>query len=1051
MLCACARPCRMQIRRSPQTQSDTQYRLSGQDENWSQATCSIGRYSRFGNEQERYLAQDTRPRGLIVKLHPPKLRTFIITLILMVIIPSMALMLYAAWQHHKTARDLAQQQLIGLVQVITAEQNQSVNSTRQLLMRLSQLQITQDPAKASQCHQYLGDLLNLYPHYTNLGVVDANGVMYCSALPMDRRITIRDRLYFKQTMASHGFGIGEYQVGRVTGTPAINFSYPLFDKQGRIKGATFAALSLRWLWNLIIQNNLPQETSLRIIDSTGHILAHYPFLGKYNGESIAGTPLYQHLQRNRAKGSAVISDKDNIRRFYAYSPLINSNSGVYIAAGVPEINLADAVDKQFMQNIFMLILLSVAISSIAWVFSRTLFLQRIQILIATAGKLRDGNLGIHSGLEYANDELGYLAQAFDSMSESLQSHQRKLELTDVELKRTNRALKTLSACNKTLILATTVNQLVNLMCNLIVKVGGYRAAWIGVARGNAHNDIEILTHAGLSQAQLDCIMTTLTDNNVDDGPFGTVMHNDQMVILRNAEASTCSNNLNDQTVYFNCESMIAIPFDFDNKVGILTIYAQENDAFEENETRLLNEMADDIAYGVHSLGNSEKQLQAEARIHHLAYYDPLTDLPNRLYLENTLTDLVQETTQSLAILFVNINRFNEINNTIGYNHADDLLKLFGPRISERLPNNTFVSRTGGDIFAVLLPNCQHYAALNAAREIQIAFEEAFVISGLDLDISVTIGISLFPDHGVDAITLVRRASLAMHAAKHAPNAIFTYDSRLDQDGPRRLTLATELRRAIEGGPKVDLKTHRIISAEALCRWNHSEYGVISPVEFIPLAEHTGLITPLTLYVLHKTIALLHEWHIQDIHLPIAVNLSARNLQHPGLVQYIQSQCDEYLIPMQMLELELTESDLMNDPLLCHNTLKDLHNLGIALHIDDFGTGYSSLSYIKQLPMSAIKIDKSFILDMQSSPDAETIVKSTIAMAHQLSMLVIAEGVETREIYNTLVKFGCDQAQGFYITRPLPSKEFLPWVKQSTWDISYRPEAERNNKTGAPGT
>lgn len=987
----------------------------------------------------------------MLKLHPPKLRTFIITLILMVIIPSMSLMLYTARQHYKTARDLAEQQLIGLVRTIAAEQNQLIAGTRQLLVRMSKLQAIQDPASAIQCHQFLEDLLGLYSLYTNFGVANANGDMYCSALTLQQHTNIGDRLYFKRTMQTHDFGIGEYQVGRVTGVPGLNFSYPFFDDQGRVKGAIFAALSLDWLQSLVIKDKLPQGTSLRIIDSNGHILVQYPHFDKYSGESIVDTPLYKYLQENRDKDSAVISDKDNIRRFYAYSPLINSDAGIYIAADVPETFLAGVVDRQFIQNTLILILLSMVISGIAWIFSRTLFLQRIQILINTAGKLRDGNLGVRSGLEYANDELGYLAQAFDSMSESLQTHIRKLELTDEELKRTNRALMTLSACNKTLIHATTVSQLIDMMCKLIVKVGGYGIAWIGVVRNNSDNEIEMLAHAGLSQDQLDSVKTTLANNELDDNPLAGAIHKNQMVILRNTKDSKYLNNTNFQTTCSHCKSMIILPFDYENRIGILTIYAAEKDAFDENEVRLLNEMVDDIAYGIHTLSNREKQLQAEEHIRHLAYYDPLSNLPNRYHLENKLTELAQATTQPLAVLLININRFKEINNTIGYHHADELLRLFSPRISNILPKNTFIARTGGDIFAVLLPSYQHYAALNAANEIHGACKEPFRISGLNLDVSVTIGISLFPEHGDDPITLIRRASLAMHTAKDTPDFIYTYDSSLDQDGPRRLTLATELRRAIEDEmlqvylqPKVDMKTHTIISAEALCRWNHYTHGEISPGEFIPLAEHTGLITPLTLYVLHKAINLLHEWYVQDIHLPIAVNLSARNLYHPDLIPYIHQKCDEHNLPMHLLELELTESDLMLNPMLCQKTLNSLHNLGIALYIDDFGTGYSSLSYIKKLPMNAIKIDKSFVLDMQTSPDAETIVKSTIAMAHELSMLVVAEGVETKELYDKLYNFGCDQAQGYYIAKPLPGKEFLQWVKQSSWDITAIPGTNRQS-------
>lgn len=972
-----------------------------------------------------------------LRLRPPGLRTFIITLISLVMVPSLLLMLYTAWEQHRTAQHLAQQQLASLVQVAVNEQKQLISGTKQLLMSMSQLPTVQDPSRALQCQSLLMDLLKPHPYYTNFGVAGTNGDIYCSALPMDHQVNISDRLYFRRTISNKGFGIGEYQVGRITGEPSINFSYPFTDTQGNIQGVIFAALSLDWLRELVASSNLIPGTSLKIIDSNGHILVQYPTNGEDDRNVVAETSLYQHIQEHREKDGVLLTDNDKIERFYSYSPLIDSMAGIYVAAGIPEDSLTADVDQDFKRYTALMLLLSLIICGIAWVFSKSLFMQRIDTLTRAASKLRDGKLGIKTGLEHGNDELGYLAQTIDAMSESLYTHHNKLKMTSEELMRTNKALRTLSACNRTLVFAKDEQQLLDTMCQLIVEVGGYPAAYISVESDDASGGLEIIASAGTANIQAGLIFSS---NEPIHHPANTSL-NEIRITKQKIRPDSANQHTHAQHPTHASESIISLPLQINDRKAVLNIHALEINAFDEQEVELLEEMAIDIAFGIITLANQAKRIEAEAHIRHLAYYDPLTDLPNRYHLENRLAELINQNQSPLAIMMININRFNEINNTVGYGHADNLLKSFAPRLCEILQKDTYIARTGGDIFAVILPHHQHNMSLDIALRIQAVSKEPIETAGLTLDISVTIGIALFPDHGDDAITLIRRSSLAMHAAKQTHNYISIYNPSLDQDGPRRLTMATELRRAIKENklqlyfqPKVDINSHTVVSVEALCRWNHPQHGMISPAEFIPIAEHTGLIVPLTLWVLREAVIQLHDWVLQDLHLPIAVNLSSRNLSQPDLINYIQTLCQEHDLPISMLELELTESDIMQDTALCKHTLDQLHKLGITLFIDDYGTGYSSLGYIKQLPMSAIKIDQSFVFDMQNSSDATTIIKSTIAMAHELGMLVIAEGVENKDVYEKLSMMGCDHAQGYYISRPLPNTEFLQWLAQGSWSL-----------------
>jgi EAL domain-containing protein (putative c-di-GMP-specific phosphodiesterase class I) len=310
-----------------------------------------------------------------------------------------------------------------------------------------------------------------------------------------------------------------------------------------------------------------------------------------------------------------------------------------------------------------------------------------------------------------------------------------------------------------------------------------------------------------------------------------------------------------------------------------------------------------------------------------------------------------------------------------------------------------------------------------------------MLGGLPVDVHVSIGIALYPSHGTDADELIRKMDVAMNEAKKTGNNYAIYSESQDQDAPRRLALAGDLRRAIENDelelhyqPKIDIRTGKVCGTEALARWHHPVHGVLSPVEFIPLAEHTGLIHPLTEWALETAMRQSHDWREAGLLIPVAVNLSARNLRDPRLQDKIKDRCLAWGIAPGMLELEITESDIMEDPAGALEMLTRLHEQGMPIHIDDFGTGYSSLSYLQKLPVDTLKIDKSFVADMLFNKDSATIVRSTIKLAHDLGMKVIAEGVEEKAMFSRLRTMGCDVAQGFYFGQPMPEERFRHWLK-----------------------
>jgi len=418
-----------------------------------------------------------------------------------------------------------------------------------------------------------------------------------------------------------------------------------------------------------------------------------------------------------------------------------------------------------------------------------------------------------------------------------------------------------------------------------------------------------------------------------------------------------------------------------------------------------------------------------------ALHDTLTRLPNRTLFRDRMEQAILQARREdsrFSLLVMDLDRFKEINDTLGHRNGDLILQAIGPRLRNLLRDVDSIARFGGDEFAVLLPGAASAdAAMRVASKIATALSRPFMLKGLTLDVETSIGISLFPDHGTDVDTLIQRADVAMYMAKEAHAGYEVYAADRDQNTPKRLALLGELRRGLENKelvlfyqPKADIKTGKVTSVEALLRWQHPEHGLTFPDDFIPLAEHTGLIRPLTLYVLNEALAQCHQWQEQGLTLNIAVNLSARNLLDSELPDDVAQLLDTWQVDPSLLKLEITENTIMVDP---PKVLTKLRDLGVGLSIDDFGTGYSSLSYLRKLPVEEIKIDRSFVMNMPQSENDQQIVRSTIDLASGLGLKVVAEGVETKDTWRELAEFGCDVVQGYFLTRPIPPQELVEWL------------------------
>ena len=463
--------------------------------------------------------------------------------------------------------------------------------------------------------------------------------------------------------------------------------------------------------------------------------------------------------------------------------------------------------------------------------------------------------------------------------------------------------------------------------------------------------------------------------------------------------------------------------------------------FDENDLELFETLVNHAAVAL-------ERTSLIGRLKHDALHDALTGLPNRVCFDAAVRDAIDRRApgRKLAVMLMDLDRFKEINDTLGHHHGDRLLQEIGGRLKTTLGTEFAIARLGGDEFAILLDDLTDgEEARTAATTILGLVQAPFPIGDLSLDVGASIGIALCPDHGEDAPTLLQRADVAMYGAKESDEIEF-YSRERDHYSPKKLALVGQLRRAIDEDelqvyfqPKADLNSNRVVGAETLIRWPASNGGFIPPDEFIPLAEHTGLIRPLTRQVLKKAIGQRGKWAQMGLDLKLSVNLSVRDLLDTELSSYIESLLHEHDLEFSCLMLEITESSIMNDPAKTIEVLAGFHALGIALSVDDFGTGYSSLTYLKQLPVSEVKIDKSFVTNVTSDPNDAAIVRSVADLGRHLGLSIVAEGVEDRAAWDTVRALGCTLAQGYHLARPLPAREFEAWLaRYSAEEIAAPP-------------
>ena len=610
-----------------------------------------------------------------------------------------------------------------------------------------------------------------------------------------------------------------------------------------------------------------------------------------------------------------------------------------------------------------------------------------------------------------------------------------------ELQRTSRALRTLSGSNHALLRLVDREALLKEICRVVVEEAGYGAAIIVRVEGEGQQVFTPLAVLGHETAFQELHDAHWFGAQADQSATSVAVRTGRPCLVNNIPDNLdLSAGWRDFTQRHGFGSVLSLPLRVDGRIyGALTIVAPEPDAFDEFERAPLEEAAADLAFGLETLQARERHAATEQAMQRLMLFDPVSGLPNKANFRRMLDDAVRaasDAMQPLTVIRLTIDRLQDVDVILGSSVADRVVEQVARRLEAVLASTERLAQLADTEFAVIVAATGAEMGRLVAKRLSDAMAEPFEMEGIQLGVRLVCGLAVFPGHGSTADALVRRAGIALVSARHQSSNIAVFSSALDMGCVRNISLMADLRRAISNGelrlycqPKLEIGQRLPCGLEALVRWEHPSKGLLNPNEFIHVAESTGLITPLTYWVLEDTLRQAYAWRAAGIEQAVSVNMSAHDLHDDRFLERVSDKLTTWGARPGAIEFELTESALMQDPSKALQVLNGLKRLDVRLSIDDFGTGYSSLSYLSRLPVDTIKIDQSFVRGMITDASCAAIVKSTIDLAHNLKLHVIAEGVEDDATFDALGNLGCDAAQGFSIGRPMPVSEFGAWLTQ----------------------
>lgn len=1003
------------------------------------------------------------------KIGPKVARIFTVSLL-----AAAGLMGYLLWSSYQDALTLARTTSNNLAWVLEARLDATLRRADTVLLG-EQKKLENNPdlmrsAKAQDARPGIesefNQLLEGFPEVSGLRVFDASGDLLYTSLPRAmQKVSVADRDYFlalKRDAHLQRF-YSAVITSRISGAPVFVLAYPVRDKRGQFLGIVSAAISLSHFEALLRSIELGENSviSIRRSDSFALVLRWPALPGEVNQVLPAEHPNRAEIESGkRIVTTDTTAHTDGTRRIFSLHAL--ENHPFYVLVGIAHQDMLQGWYRR----------LAVVLIASGWVLALSSALalslrrseaeligayenlqqtehdllekeQRFRTLFDEApvghalNRLEDGHfIAIN---QMFSDITGYSRESLNRMSywaltpdRYAADEAKQLEL----LKQTGRY----GPYEKHYIHKDGHWVPVRLQGCIVTAPGGEKQILSVVENISEQKQAEERIHllASVFQYSGEAILISDRDNNiVEVNTAFTRMTGYTWEDVAGKNPRLLSSGRNTAEEYADMWHHIQEQGQWQGE-----LWDRHKDGHVYPKWITISTIHDSQGNVTHYIANFTditEHKAAEERIHYIAHHDALTKLPNRLNLQGRLEQALASARRGkerLAVLFVDLDRFKVINDTLGHHIGDDLLMEVADRLRQSVRDSDVVARLGGDEFVVVLTGLAAEDVAPIARKMLAHLGEPYLLTNHELHSTPSIGISLFPEDGDDVDTLMKNADTAMYHAKSAGrNNYQFFRSGMNEAASERLLIENNLRQALARKefvlhyqPQIDAQSGAVVCVEALIRWQHPEQGMIPPLRFIPVAEETGLIGPIGQWVLEEAMGQLRAWRSAGIEgLRMAVNLSASQLRDPDLGAHIHARLLQHNLPGSCLELEITESVAMHDPAHSATMLQSLHELGVGLAIDDFGTGYSSLAYLKQLPLDRLKLDRSFVTDIEHDANDAAICTATISLAHSLHLAVVAEGVETPAQMHYLKSLGCDLLQGYLFSEPLPADECLAFV------------------------
>ncbi len=995
------------------------------------------------------------------------LRGRLLALVAVTLVPAFCIVLYGGHRERTLALRDAEHRASVLTQQITAAQASAIDNMRTLLAALATIPaISRAPYP---CPAFLSDYVRHQHRLANIGVMDTTGRLVCSAAkPMQHGLDFSDRPYYRRALARREFALGGYQIGRITGLRTLVAAYPILDARGRVQRVLFAAMRLNWLNGAASIEGLPAGATFTVIDSDDRVLARYPSTGDLLGKRAPeATAINDPSNRNNSRGPVSVRAKlDGQEWLITYARVSDRHQlgDLRVLVAMPTAIAFANADQATYRNLAFLTLLGLLGLWLAWVAGDLLVLRPVQHLVLAARRIAHGDLEARAKINAGPHEIVTLGHAFDDMAASLQQRSRESDEQNARIARLNRIYQVLSAINGAIMRIRDRDQLLQEACRIAVELGRFRFAWVGLMEPN-QDALVCAASAGDGQEFVSHAVVTIDPTTPQGrGLMSTATRRGRHAVSNDVQHDIRLLAWRDNFAKLGIHSAAAFPLRVQRRVvGALALYTEERSFFDQEELALFDELAADTSLGL-------EHIDKERQINYLAYWDPLTNLPNRSLFEDRLQQSLSRAERSgtqVAVLAIDIVHFGRINDTKGRATGDRVLQEVAGRLgrvvreSESLGDlGTQAARVSGHEFGLILSEINDSAIAEAvASRITSALAAPIALESEEISVTVRIGAAIYPQDGGHSEFLLHNAQIAVHSSSETRlQSLVYYSPEMDTAAKERYALEQALHDAVEHQqfyleyqPRVDARTGQLAGVEALLRWQRPGVGSVAPDQFIPVLEETGLIDRVSEWVARTAFAQRLAWQtlVPDSFV-VSINASSHEFR-TNYVKRMRAVVDEIGVRTDWLEIEITETGLVENGNATLEMLSALKELGFRLSVDDFGTGYSSLSYLRQFPVDTLKIDRSFVRDIDRDEEALSIVRSVMGLAAALRLTVVAEGVETEQQLRLLSAEGCQEIQGYYFSRPLAPAALEMLVNdQLPFQVFDTPVLDSSTAAATPG-